>query len=81
MRDIDEILKMLNRYYDGVSTPSETAQLKDFFRKTKEIPADMAADAAIFRAMDAADTLRFRHGRSRHRSVASSGSQWLGDTQ
>lgn len=56
MRDIDEILKMLNRYYDGVSTPSETAQLKDFFRKTKEIPADMAADAAIFRAMDAADT-------------------------
>ena len=56
MRDIDKIRQMLNRYYDGVSTPSETAQLKDFFRKTKEIPADMAADAAIFRAMDAADT-------------------------
>ena len=56
MRDIDKIRQMLNRYYDGVSTPSETAQLKDFFRKTKDIPADIAADAAIFRAMDAADT-------------------------
>lgn len=56
MRDIDKIRQMLNRYYDGVSTPSETAQLKDFFRKTKEIPADMAADAAIFRAMAAVDT-------------------------
>ena len=48
--NIDEIKRMLDRYYEGESTPSETALLKEFFQ-----PADMSVDAAVFRALAEAD--------------------------
>lgn len=53
--NIDEIKKMLDRYYEGESTPSETALLKEFFQTAQEIPADMGADAVIFRSLAEAD--------------------------
>ncbi len=52
---IDNIRQMLDRYYDGIATPAETAMLKDFFRTAEDVPADMATDAAVFRAMAAVD--------------------------
>lgn len=53
--NIDEIKRMLDRYYEGESTPSETALLKEFFQTAEEIPADMSVDAAVFRALAEAD--------------------------
>lgn len=47
----DRIRQLLARYYDGVSTPEETKELKDFFCQAKNVPEDLGADAAIFKAM------------------------------
>lgn len=52
---IDRIRQLLVRYYEGQTTPAETKVLKEFFRAAKDIPEDLTADAAVFRAMSACD--------------------------
>ena len=52
---IDRIRQLLVRYYEGQTTPAETKVLKEFFRVAKDIPEDLTADAAVFRAMSACD--------------------------
>lgn len=42
---------LLQRYYDGTATADELAALKQYFVEADNIPADLRADAAIFRAM------------------------------
>lgn len=53
--DSDRILRMLDRYYDGVASPEEVDALSDFFRKTDMalLPEDMRADAEMFRRLEA----------------------------
>lgn len=53
--DSDRILRMLDRYYDGVASPEEVGALSDFFRKTDMalLPEDLRADAEMFRRLEA----------------------------
>lgn len=46
----ENIRRLLALYYSGETTPAQEAELRDFFA-TSEIPVDMSADAALFRAM------------------------------
>lgn len=54
----DEVRHLLERYYDGTATVEETASLKRFFAETAAdtLPADLRADAAMFRAMARKET-------------------------
>lgn len=49
----DEVRHLLERYYDGTATVEETASLKRYFAETAAdtLPADLRADASMFRAM------------------------------
>lgn len=46
--DINEIRILLDRFYDGTSTPEDIEALRRFFSETKDIPVDLRPDAAIF---------------------------------
>ena len=47
----DDIRKILERYYDGSATVGEIESVKRYFDETSDVPADLRADAAMFRAM------------------------------
>lgn len=52
MMKTDDIKDILERYYDGDASPVEIESLKRYFAGTKDIPAYLRADAAMFRAMN-----------------------------
>lgn len=51
--DIEEIRRLLTRYYSGESTVEEEEAILDFFigQPTTEIPTDLKADAELFKAL------------------------------
>ena len=48
----EHIRRLLALYYNGETSRSQDAELREFFR-TGHVPPEMSADAALFRAMDA----------------------------
>lgn len=50
---INEIRRLIARYYDGSCSPDEELELEEFFCLTpdSELPDDLRADAAMFRAL------------------------------
>lgn len=53
--DINYITVLLERFYDGSSSPDDESQLAKFFADTdpNSLPADLRADAELFRGLDA----------------------------
>lgn len=49
----NRIRKLLEAYYNGSSSEADNEELMRFFADTADVPADLAADAAIFRALGA----------------------------
>lgn len=45
---LNEIRRLLDRYYDGVSTREEELLLAQLFASTPDVPADMEADRQLF---------------------------------
>lgn len=54
--EILEIRSLLDRFYDGKSTPEEESALREFFvgADTDSLPADLRDDARLFKAMNEA---------------------------
>lgn len=50
----DDIRNILERFYDGAASPGEIEQVRNYFAGAEEIPADLRANAAMFRAMNCA---------------------------
>ena len=44
----DNARQLLDKFYNGTSTPSDIEQLKSFFATATDIPDDMMADAILF---------------------------------
>lgn len=51
------IRQLLELYYEGDATPVQVQQLCDYFSTAKDIPADLAADKALFCAMRRMDDI------------------------
>lgn len=53
INDINEIRRLIARYYDGSCSPDEELELEEYFCLTpdSELPDDLRADAAMFRAL------------------------------
>lgn len=51
MNEYNEIREILNRWYDGNTTPAEQQRLADFFATDRELPADLEMEREMFRAM------------------------------
>lgn len=53
INDINQIRRLIARYYDGTSSPDEELELEEYFCLTpdSELPDDLRADAAMFRAL------------------------------
>ena len=51
MNEYNDIREILNRWYDGQSTPAEQQRLADFFATDRELPADLEMEREMFRAM------------------------------
>jgi hypothetical protein len=51
MNEYNDIREILNRWYDGQSTPAEQQRLADFFARDRELPADLEMEREMFRAM------------------------------
>lgn len=51
MNEYNDIREILNRWYDGNTTPAEQQRLADFFATDRELPADLEMEREIFRAM------------------------------
>lgn len=51
MNEYNDIREILNRWYDGQSTPAELQRLADFFATDRELPADLEMEREMFRAM------------------------------
>lgn len=49
--DITDIRRLLHKWYDGTATPAEATALEQWFVDRDDIPADLRADAALFRAI------------------------------
>lgn len=49
--DITDIRRLLHKWYDGTATPHEADALERWFVDRDDIPADLLADAALFRAI------------------------------
>ena len=49
--DITDIRRLLHKWYDGTTNPDEAAELERWFVDRDDIPADLRADAALFRAI------------------------------
>lgn len=47
----EKVRQLLARYYDGIATADETDALMRYFMETAHVEPDLAADAAIFRAL------------------------------
>lgn len=47
----EKVRQLLARYYDGSATADETDALMRYFMETTDVEPDLAADAAIFRAL------------------------------
>lgn len=50
MNNLEDIRKLLDKYYEGGLEPAEVERLTHFFRETEELPADLVADKALFEA-------------------------------
>lgn len=48
----DNIRKLLDRYYDGLTSQAEEEALRRFFREQTSVPATMEADRRMFAALD-----------------------------
>lgn len=51
MNEYKDIREILNRWYDGNTTPSEQQRLADFFATDRELPADLEMEREMFQAM------------------------------
>lgn len=51
MNEYNDIREILNRWYDGNTTPAEQQRLADFFSTDRELPADLEMEREMFRAM------------------------------
>lgn len=51
MNEYNDIREILNRWYDGNTTPAEQQRLADFFARDRELPADLEMEREMFRAM------------------------------
>lgn len=51
MNEYNDIREILNRWYDGNTTPAEQQRLADFFATDRELPADLEMEREMFRAM------------------------------
>lgn len=51
MNEYNDIREILNRWYDGQSTPAEQQRLADFFATGRALPADLEMEREMFRAM------------------------------
>lgn len=51
MNEYNEIREILNRWYDGNTTPAEQQRLADFFATDRDLPADLEMEREMFRAM------------------------------
>lgn len=53
INDINEIRRLIARYYDGSCSPDEELELEEYFCLTpdSELPDDLRADVAMFRAL------------------------------
>lgn len=51
MNEYKDIREILNRWYDGNTTPAEQQRLADFFATDRELPADLEMEREMFRAM------------------------------
>ena len=51
MNEYNDIREILNRWYDGNTTPAEQQRLVDFFATDRELPADLEMEREMFRAM------------------------------
>lgn len=54
MNEYNDIREILNRWYDGNTTPAEQQRLADFFATDRELPADLEMEREMFRAMTVA---------------------------
>lgn len=48
---LSDVRVLLDRYYDGLTTPAEEGALTSYFLTNSDVPADMAADRQIFVAI------------------------------
>ncbi len=55
MKQINQIRKLIDEFYDGVLTPNEIEQLKDVLMNTKELPADLLVDRDLILSLGAID--------------------------
>lgn len=53
-REYKRIRKLLEKFYQAMTSPSEEEELCDFFRKHNDLPDDMMADKATFTAIESA---------------------------
>lgn len=51
MNEYNDIRRLLNRWYDGVSTPADQQRLEAFFAEDGALPDDLAMERELFRAM------------------------------
>ena len=51
MNEYNDIREILNRWYDGNTTPAEQQRLADFFATDRELPADLEMEREMFHAM------------------------------
>lgn len=51
VKEYAHIRKLLQRFYNGETTPSEEQELADFFRDNDDIPEEFIPDQAVFQAM------------------------------
>lgn len=51
MNEYNDIREILNRWYDGNTTPAEQQRLADFFATDRELPADLEMEREMFRAI------------------------------
>lgn len=51
MNEYNDIREILNRWYDGNTTPAEQQRLADFFATDRALPADLEMEREMFRAM------------------------------
>lgn len=53
INDINEIRRLIARYYDGSCSPDEELELEEYFCLTTDskLPGDLRTDAAMFRAL------------------------------
>ncbi len=51
-KDYKEIKRMLEKFYEGISTQEEEAALSSFFKNTDTVPEALSADMKVFQALE-----------------------------